>query len=224
MAEGGRWPQDDSLESGMFKSKLIHCCLTSMHAYTYHFTMLDSCHIHFFLIWRSTKIFSQPRLLVCILYVASGVAESDCCLSVFISQKVTFRLQRTSSHKHCSHSVTLLYLFRLSHLSATGSALSASSYTTWLHYVQVLRLQDCPSRPAAKTGHVGNGALPSPHSPTPSTAHSLQWEKGGIDWGGGEGEEAPEGTELIIIETFMNTVTTKSPQNIYVLSRSQAAK
>ena len=63
--------------------------------------------------------------------------------------------KRTSSHKHCSHPVTLLYLFRLSfYLSAAGPAPSASSYTAWLLYVKASRLSflqlscsyDWPSR------------------------------------------------------------------------------
>lgn len=49
MAEGGENHHETPFDSGMFKSKFIHCCVTSTYAYIYYTTMLDSCHIDFFI-------------------------------------------------------------------------------------------------------------------------------------------------------------------------------
>ena len=79
MAEGGRQPQDNSLGRGMFQSKLIHCCVTSTHVYTYYFVMLDSCHIPgSYISFFGMEI--NKGFLMTASTGASGVAESDCSL------------------------------------------------------------------------------------------------------------------------------------------------
>ena len=50
--------------------------------------------------WTSMKISSRLHLPVHVSYFASCVTENDCSLLVFISQKVTVRLQHTSNHAH----------------------------------------------------------------------------------------------------------------------------
>ena len=47
MAEGGH--PEESFDSGMFQSKFIHCCITSIYAYTSYSKTLDSCHMDFFI-------------------------------------------------------------------------------------------------------------------------------------------------------------------------------